>query len=68
MTQTNTEKQSISQSRRVAAYELAKALAQAEGVPIPRKNFTEDGAAFDAWLKKKLATIDGEVMALSPKE
>jgi hypothetical protein len=57
MTQTPAEKQDINLRRRRQCYELVKALAQAEGVPIPRKNLPEDGAAFDAWLPEKLAAL-----------
>jgi hypothetical protein len=57
MTQTPADKQDINLRRRRQCYEIVKALAQAEGVPIPRKNLPEDGAAFDAWLEKKLESI-----------
>lgn len=53
----NAEHQRESRNRRARAYELAKALAKTEGIPIPRKNFPEDGSVFDAWLQGKITAL-----------
>lgn len=52
-TERNRAKVETSRQRREAAYRLVKALAQADGIPLP--NARNGGREFDEWLEKRLA-------------
>ena len=51
-TERNRSKVEKSRQRREAAYNLVKALAVADGIPLPTAQ--NGGAEFDSWLAKRL--------------